>query len=323
MPRILLIKTSSMGDVIHNLPIVNDIRRHRPDARFDWVVEESFADIPRLHPAVDDVIPVAIRRWRRALFAPPTWAEMKRFRERLRAQPYDLALDTQGLLKSAVITRLAGRPSWGLDAASAREPLAARFYHHHCGVPWGHHAVWRNRALAACVFDYPIPTEPPDYGIAAPSLPPDLPAKYLVCLHATSWDSKHWPARHWVDLCGRLMNAGLVSLLPWGSEAEHERAQAIARAVPGTVVLPRSSLRTLAGIIGNAQAVVGVDTGLVHLAAALGRPTVALYTDTDPILTGVVGAAATPTLNLGGKGCIPAVEEVWQTFVSMRLLATC
>jgi len=312
MPRLLLIKTSSLGDVVHNLPILADIRAHYPDMRFDWVVEESFVDIPALHPAVDQVLPVAIRRWRHDLFCVATWREIAATRRQLRASRYDLVLDSQGLLKSALIALQARGEKHGYDSRSIREPLASLFYTHQHTVSRALHAVTRNRLLAAAALGYPPPSTAPDYGIRAPRqpLPLELPAGYVVALHASSRDSKLWPQAHWVELGRTLAAAGMPLVLPWGNARERERAQAIAVQVPHALVLPRLRLAQLATLLSGAWAVVGVDTGLVHLAAALDAPTVALYTDTDPQRTGVLPGRAQSAINLGGVGQVPAPAAV-------------
>ncbi len=311
MPRLLIVKTSSLGDVIHNLPILADIRAHVPEMRFDWVVEEGFADIPALHPAVDNVIPVAIRRWRKKLLAKTTWHEIAALRQRLQQQPYDYILDTQGLLKSALLTRFAHGEIHGQDRASAREPLARLFYQHTHHVPRGQHAVTRNRQLAAQALGYSAPDTPADYGIQAPEADPLLRPShpYVVGLHATSRDSKRWRDDYWITLGKSLATQGYDLLLPWGSPQEQQRAHDIAQAVPQAAVPPKLSLRQLAGLIGQAKAAVGVDTGLSHLAVALGIPTVALFTDTDPTRTGVFAGTSQAT-NLGGRGQMPTPEQV-------------
>lgn len=309
MPRMLIVKTSSLGDVIHNLPIIADIRAHHPDMQFDWVVEEGFADIPRLHPAVSEVIPVAIRRWRRHLTDRAIWDEIAALRRRLREQTYDYVLDTQGLLKSALIASQANGATHGQDRASAREPLASLFYNHKHAVRRGQHAVARNRMLAALALGYPMPDTPPDYGIHSAPPAATLPSPYVVGLHATSRDSKLWPVEHWIALGQALSADGLHLLLPWGNDPEYRRAREIAAEVPMATVLPHMRLSWLAGVLGGAQAAVGVDTGLVHLAAALGVPTVAIYTDTNPQLTGVCAGTA-PATNLGGIAQTPTPEAV-------------
>ncbi|MFA6178549.1 MAG: lipopolysaccharide heptosyltransferase I [Candidatus Methylopumilus sp.] len=316
MPRILLVKTSSMGDVIHNLPVIADIRAHYPSAVFDWVVEESFAEIPRLHHDVSQVIPVAIRRWRKHLLSRKTWQDMAAFRTQLRSQNYDYILDTQGLIKSAMISRLANGKRYGQDAQSAREPLAARLYQHSYFSARNQHAVLRNRELSALALGYPVPTTAPDYGLDADRLATDtqtnttLPQAYVVGLHATSRDSKLWPVPHWIALGEYLSQHELTLLLPWATEAELDRAKAIAKKVPDCMILPKLGLTKLAAIIARAKAAVGVDTGLAHLAVALKRPTIAIYTDTDPSLTGIYPGKNSIALNIGGKSQSPSPHEV-------------
>ncbi len=310
--RLLIIKTSSLGDVVHNLPVVADIQAHAPDTHIEWVVEEAFADIPRLHPGVSRVIPVALRRWRRRLWSPAAWREMSATRRALGSETYDLVIDTQGLVKSAMLARLANGTRCGQDAASAREPLAARFYQRRFAIARGRHAVVRNRELVARAVGYPPPVSAPDYGIRAPReyTVPDLAGRYVLCLHATSRASKLWPLSHWIRLGEALNAAALTMVLPWGNAEEQARAQSIAARVAGARVLPRLAIRDIAAVMGHAQAAVGVDTGLVHLAVALGLPTVAIYTDTSPLLTGVLATDPARARNLGEAGLIPAVEQV-------------
>lgn len=308
--RILLVKTSSLGDVIHNLPVVSDIRRQLPNATVDWCVEESFAAIPRLHPGVSQIIPVALRRWRKALLSRATWREIGAFRRSLQTSCYDVVLDTQGLLKSALIARQAAGPVSGYNAASAREPVAAAWYQHQFAIPTQAHAVVRNRALAAAALGYVLPDGVPDYGVASPAAENDwLPAKpYVTLLTATSRDDKLWPEAHWVALGHALNSLGYAVVLPAGNPLERERAARLVQAIPGAVAAPRLDIAKLAAVLAGGQAAVGVDTGLTHLAVALNIPTVALYTATDPGLTGVLGAGF--FCNLGGKDQIPSPEAV-------------
>lgn len=307
--RILLVKTSSLGDVIHNLPAVSDLQHHFPEARIDWCVEENFAAIPSLHPGVGRIIPVAIRRWRKALFKAATWREIGGAQAALRATAYDLVIDSQGLLKSALLASRCQGTVCGYAADSAREPLAARFYQRRFSISRTQHAVDRNRQLVAAAVGYSADGLP-DYGIAAPPGQPDwLPAApYVVLLTATSRDDKLWPDEHWLALGRQLRERGLRAVLPGGSAAERARAARLAEALPDAIAAPSLSLPALATLLAGATGVVGVDTGLTHLAVALDTPTVALYTATDPGLTGVFGRGY--HRNLGGKGKIPAVAEV-------------
>lgn len=308
--RILIVKTSSLGDVIHNLPVVSDIRRNFPDAGIDWVVEESFSSIPRLHPEVEAVVPVALRRWRKKIFSSLTWSEIGAFRHQVLAKHYDVVLDTQGLLKSALISAQARGRKCGYDADSAREPVAARFYEHRYHVSKTLHAVTRNRLLAAAALGYTADS-PVDFGIVVPPhLSGILTSKpYVVLLTATSRDDKLWPEALWLELGRRLWDAGYVSILPGGSAPERERAARLAADLPGAMAAPPMALPELAGLLAGARGVVGVDTGLSHLAVALNVPTVAIYTATDPGLTGVFGGGYHK--NLGGKSQLPGAQAVF------------
>ena len=304
--RILLVKTSSMGDVIHNLPVVSDIVTRFPDAKIDWVVEESFIDIPVLHPGVSAVIPVAWRRWRKSLFSSKTWAEIRAFRRALSAENYDYVIDTQGLVKSAIITQLAHGQRCGFDAASAREGWSALVYQHKYTVPKALHAVQRNRALVAQALHIET-SDGLNYGLNV-SDNRQSSASSAVLLTATSRDDKLWPETDWIALGQHLATRGLQCLLPGGNALEIARATRLAQSIPNALALPAQGLSTLAKTISSAAVVVGVDTGLVHLAAALGRPTLAIYCASDPALTGVL--AATPFNNLGERAKAPTVAEV-------------
>ena len=320
--RVLLVKTSSLGDVVHNLPVASDIHRKFPDATIDWVVEESFAQIPRLHPAVADVIPVAVRRWRKSLLSPGTWREIGAYRRAATADFHDAVIDTQGLIKSALLARWASGHTNGHAADSAREPLAARLYQRRFSVDKRLHAVSRNRLLAAMALDYSLDDLPLDYGIAHLSRSPPLkadwlpPGEYAVLLTATSRADKEWPEADWRALGDALADAGLASVLPGGSPAERTRAARLAGALGRAAAAPAMNLAELSRLLAGAALVVGVDTGLVHLAAALGRPTLALYCASDPSLTGVL--AGTPHANLGARGRPPTAAEV--TAAALELL---
>ncbi len=309
-PRILLVKTSSLGDVLHNLPVVSDIVRHFPDAQIDWLVEENFAAIPGLHPGVRRVIPVAVRRWRRKLLNAVTWHEIAAFRTSLSAQNYDFAIDTQGLLKSALLMRGAHGLRCGFDRQSAREPFAASLYQRTFSVSTGQHAVDRNRQLVAQAIGYTVYGNA-DYGIQIPvmSRPVWLTDEpYVVLLHSTSRADKLWDEADWIELGGYLHQKNILCILPWGNEMEMTRSLRLAKAIPDAITPPRLNLIEAAFLLGSARATIGVDTGLNHLAAALNVPTIGIYTATDPALTGLnAGANA---VNLGNIGRAPDIAEV-------------
>ncbi|MDE1891862.1 MAG: lipopolysaccharide heptosyltransferase I [Betaproteobacteria bacterium] len=309
MSTLLLIKTSSLGDVIHALPAVTDLAHYRPEIEIDWLVEESFKEIPALHNQVKQVKTIALRRWRHHWLQVATWRELFHRLQDIRHTSYDLSIDCQGLIKSAVIARLLPGRRHGFDKNSIREPLASYCYQHTHHVSWQLHAVERNRQLFAQVFGYTPPQEV-DYGIAAPPLlHSERPlSPYVVFLHATSRASKEWPIEHWVDLGQQLAMQGLAILLPSGNAKEHHRAQLIAKEINGAFALPKSSLTKLASLLQEAEFVVGVDTGLTHLAVALKQKVIAIYTDTDPQATGVYGSER--AVNVGGIGMMPEVSSI-------------
>lgn len=296
MRRVLIVKTSSMGDVIHTLPALTDAKRALVDIEFDWVVEEGFAEVPSWHPAVDRVIPVAIRRWRKNLLQSWRSSEWRQFRTELRKRHYDLVIDAQGLLKSAWITRFVKAPTAGMDRHSVREPLATWAYRYKYPVAKAMHAVERTRLLFAQALGYELPKgendEPlkGDYGVDPHRFYGSTPAPAnVVFLHATTRDDKHYPEPYWRQLAAKLTAEGYRVRLPWGAAHEHARAQRIAQGIDGVEVLPRLNLQGVAGILAQASAVIAVDTGLGHLSAALNIPTISLYGPTSPALVGAYG----------------------------------
>jgi heptosyltransferase-1 len=309
-PRILLVKTSSLGVVVHLLPALTEAAAERPGARFDWLVESGFAEIPAWHPSVARVIPVDFRAWRRTPVAVRRDGRWDAFLDDLRRVHYDLVIDAQGLIKSAFLaSRALGRRA-GPDAASAREPLAALAYGRRLPMPKGLHAVERLRVLLGGALGYGPRASAPGYGLdarveavrAEGAGGPDE----VVLLHGTTWGTKHWPEAHWRDLAARLAADGLGVAVPWGNEAERARAERIAAAGDGEVV-PRGGLAPLFERLVRARGVVGTDSGLVHLAAATGTPGVALYGPTDPVRTGPWGGRVQPLA--ARLGCAPCLSR--------------
>jgi heptosyltransferase-1 len=289
--RVLIVKTSSLGDIIHTLPALSDAVKAHPTIQFDWVVEESFQNIPRWHSSVNLVLPIAFRRWRKRWFH--SRADITKRLQAIRNHSYDRIIDAQGLLKSALMTRIARGVRTGFCQKSAREPLARLFYQQRYTVPWSQHAVSRTRALFANALGYDIPQNLPDYGIDVSRLPAfSHSTPYYVFLHGTTWATKHWPEQYWISLASKIIERGDSVFLPWGNQAERERAERIRAAVtiPGAVnILPNMTLEEIGGVLANAKAIVSVDTGLGHLAAALAVPTVSLYGPTAAQKTGLFG----------------------------------
>jgi heptosyltransferase-1 len=315
MADILFIKTSSLGDVIHNMPAVTEARAHRPGARIAWVVEDALAPLVRLHPGVDEAIPVAARKWRLAPHRAASWRELRGFVRALRERPYDAVIDTQGLFfKSAMIARWARGPRHGYDWRSIKEPAASWLYDVRHKVEWRQHAIARNRALTGLALGY-APRDAPDYGLSRATLAEPWASPYAVLLHATADRGKEWPEPHWRALVAAL-GREIDLMVPWGSSGERARAERIASGVPRARVAERQPLDAVARLIAGASFVVGVDTGLMHLAAALGVPLVAIFAGSDKALTGPVGAG--PIEVLGERGAPPAVDDVMRAVERIR-----
>ena len=309
MANILFIKTSSLGDVIHHMPALVDAQKARPDATFAWLVEEAYAPLVRLHPAVSEVIPVAWRRWRKSLYAPATVAEIQTSLRDIRARTYDTIVDSQGLLRSAVIARVANGRRHGYDASSIREPLASFFYDVRHSVSRERHAVERNRILSGLSLGY-TPQGNPEFGLDRARFASGA-ARYAVFLHATARAEKQWPEAHWIALgkrLGDMFGQDTELVLPWGSDLDRSRSERIATHVQNASVPERAPLDQVAKLIAGAQYVVGVDTGLVHLAAAFGVPLVAIFSGSNPGLTGPVGSGRIAVL--GTDGAPPSVDAV-------------
>lgn len=299
-----------MGDVVHALPALSDMLDAHPSLQVDWLVERPFASLPAMHPGLHRVLPMAWRSWRRRLWARDVREAMGKVRAAMREAPYDLVLDLQGLIKSAVWARQALGPVAGYGRDSARESLASVFYHRHAMVSRDLHAVERNRRLAAAHLGYPMPSTPPRFGIVAPTLstpdwsPPDGHAALII---GGSRPASLWPDDHWLLLAKALAARGVPSVPIWGNPAEQARAQALADSVGGSMP-PFLSIPDTAAVLGSARVVVGHDTGFTHLAAALGRPTVSLNRDQDVRHTGATGDG--PIRRVGGKGALPTQDEV-------------
>ena len=320
--RVLLVKLSSLGDVLHNLPVVSDLARAMPEIEIDWVTETPYAALLALHPQVRRVYTTHLRDLKKRWWSPAAWATLKDDKARLSRETYDTIVDTQGLIKSALVARVANGPIAGFSRETAREPLAARGYDQHFAVPCDLHAVERNRRLAAGIFGYAL-SETVNYGLRVPPSVANamLPTSYVVFLHATSRADKMWPEAHWIALaeCLRRREQDIGVVLPWGNAAEKRTSERLASAIPAAIVPPSMSLLGAASLLARARGVVGVDTGLAHLSVALARPTVGLYLTTSPALTGLYGSDI--AINLGGGNpklpVVPSVDDAWASLLSL------
>jgi heptosyltransferase I len=336
-PKILLVKLSSLGDVLHNLPIVWDLRKRLPHAQIDWIVEEGYVHL--LEPlkttdtfkGIDRIVAVAFRRWRKNLFSIRAWREFFAMRKSLQATTYDVVLETQGLLKSALVCALAKKSNNAVVAGlgnatehSGYEPMARMFYTESVHVPLKCHAIDRSRWVMCSAFDWPLINrneESPRFypQVFVEQLPPLLfeglkktakgaPAPCVVCFHSTARTAKRWPNDHWVELGKELAHQGYQVILPWGSQAEMKVSDLIASQIPGAIVPRAFSIEEVYSLVAHAALTIGVDTGLTHLSAVLGKPTVEIYCDSPRWKT--EGYWSRSIANVGDMKTIPSVDEV-------------
>lgn len=345
--KVLVIKTSSLGDVIHTLPALTDAQNAIKGIEFDWVVEKGFSEIASWHPAVKKIIPVQIRKWRKNIFQTMGSEEWKDFKSEIKSEAYDAIIDAQGLLKSAVLAPLANGPRYGLDKNSAREPLSSWFYQHKIPVAKNQHAVERTRQLFAQALGYELPTTSGDYGIKS-RFKSNQDSPYVVFLHGTTWDTKHYPEAYWAELIKIATNQGFKVKLLWGNTDEHERAARLSEVSKQAELMPKMNLESIANLLCGAHGAIAVDTGLGHLAASVDCPTLSLFSSTNPGLSGAYGRGQkhilstydcspcmkrtctiepvndteTPNANNIFPACFSALkpEKVWKNFMDLQLM---
>jgi len=336
-PRILLVKLSSLGDVLHNLPIIWDLRARLPHAQIDWVVEEGY--VPLLTPllssagfrGIDRIIPFGLRRWKKNLFKLSTWQEFFRFKKELQEISYDVMIETQGLLKSAIVCSLASKAPNAVIAGLANatefsgyEPIARSFYNQSVQVPLQCHAIDRSRWVMSSALDWPLldrvstPQFYPDTyvgSLSASVVFKGLKQPYVLCFHSTAREAKRWPNQNWIALGKELASKGYQVVFPWGNAAEKLLSVAIADQVPDAIVPNAFSIEKAFSIIAGAALTVGVDTGLTHLAAVLGKPTVEIYCDSPRWKT--EGYWSSNIRNVGDIQAPPQVAEVIEASLSL------
>lgn len=336
-PKILLVKLSSLGDVLHNLPLVWDLRKRLPNAQIDWIVEEAYVHL--LAPlkttesfrGIDRIIPIAFRRWRKNLFSVKTWQEFFAMRSMLRSVTYDIVIETQGLLKSALVCALAKKSGHAVVSGLANatkhsgyEPIARLFYTQSVQVPVRCHAVDRSRRVMCSALDWPLidrlkesPLFYPDAFVnqLAPlsikglsKQPNSLFTPYVVCFHSTARAAKRWPSENWVELGKVLASQGYQVLFPWGNLEEKKISSHMASQVPGAIVPSAFTIDEAYGLVAHAALTIGVDTGLTHLAAVLGKPTIEIYCDSPKWKTEAYWSRV--VTNLGDFRSIPQLNAV-------------
>ena len=327
-PKILLVKLSSLGDVLHNLPIIWDIRARLPEAQIDWVVEEGYVNLlsPLLSSegfrGIDRIIPLGLRRWKKSVFSIQTWKEFFAFKKNLQQVSYDFVIETQGLLKSALVCALAKKTSEAVISGLANatefsgyEPLARNFYTQLVQVPFQCHAVDRSRYVVSSAFDWSLigRTEGAVFYPEQASLPLNsqqvrFQNPYVLFFHSTARDAKRWSEANWIQLGNALAAQGYRVILPWGNSSEKAISEKLASRIQNSMVPNAFSIEEAFPIISNAALVVGVDTGLTHLSAVLNRPTVEIYCDSPKWKT--EGYWSAKIRNLGDIQSPPSAQEV-------------
>ncbi|MBU3597258.1 lipopolysaccharide heptosyltransferase I [Polynucleobacter bastaniensis] len=328
-PKILLVKLSSLGDVLHNLPIAWDLRARLPEAQIDWVVEEGYVHL--LEPllsrdgfkGIDRIIPFGLRRWKKNLFSLTSWKEFFALRKILQSTTYDILIETQGLLKSAIVCSLAKKSSGAVVAGLANatefsgyEPLARTFYNQSVQVPAQCHAVDRSRWVMCSALDWPLIERgdapqfyPLDFVSSIPKSAVDgLIAPYVLCFHSTAREAKRWPNSHWIEFGNALSALGYQVVFPWGSASEKTVSESLAAQIANAFVPPAFSIEDAFSLIADAALTVGVDTGLTHLAAVLDKSTVEIYCDSPRWKT--EGYWSERIANVGDIQDPPSVQEV-------------
>jgi heptosyltransferase-1 len=331
-----LVKLSSLGDVLHNLPIVWDLRAGLPDARIDWVVEEGYVHLlePLLSTGefkgINRIIPFGLRRWKKNLFKLDTWKQFFSFKAQLQAVRYDYVIETQGLLKSALVCALAKKSKDAVVAGLANatqysgyEPIARWFYNYSVQVPTDCHALDRSRRVMSSALDWPLIDRTNAPAFYAESFSQSFAEKtiaglkkpYVLCFHSTAREAKRWSNENWITLGQALAARGYQVVLPWGNPSERAISEMLAREIPGTLVPPAFSIEDAFSVITHAALTIGVDTGLTHLAAVLGKPTVEIYCDSPRWKT--EGYWAKNIVNVGDIGAPPSASEVVNTSMSL------
>jgi len=328
-PKILLVKLSSLGDVLHNLPIVWDLRARLPNAQIDWVVEEAYVHLltPLVSQAgfkgIDRIIPFGLRRWKKNLLKLSTWKQFFTFKKALQSVQYDYLIETQGLLKSALVCALARKSPNAVVAGLANatqhsgyEPVARTFYNQNVQVPVDCHAVDRSRWVMSSALVWPLIDRsntplfyPKTYTQTLLEKPiMGLQKPYVLCFHSTAREAKRWPNQDWIALGKELAGRGYQVVFPWGNASEKRVSQELAKHIPDALIPPAFSIKDAFSVIAGAALIVGVDTGLTHLAAVLGKPTVEIYCDSPRWKT--EGYWAKTICNVGDIESPPSALEV-------------
>lgn len=319
--KILIVKLSSMGDIVHTMPIVADILHTFPQAQIDWLCEENFVDLLQQVKGIRQIISVALRRWRHTLLSSQTWRQICSFYQQLRAEQYDWIIDTQGLLKSAILSRIAQGTVSGLanrtDGAGYEWPVRF-FYHQRHYIEPRTHVITRSRLLVAKALHIPL-REELDFGLKPKPCSLKFPIPYIVFVHASSRKNKSWPLASWITLGEELITLGYHIILPWGSAEEQETSRHLAATLGKQAYVPNHlSLAEVTSLLADAKATIGVDTGLSHIAMALKKPSIQIYRFNTAWRTGSLGKDK--TICLGTTEHLVTTHEIKTALTQLGIL---
>ena len=306
--KILIIKTSSLGDIVHSNSIISDLKINHANVEIHWLVEESFADLLKIFPT-QKVIISKFRSWKNNLFKKNTYIELSKLKHALKSENYDYVIDLQGLIRTGLISRSLN--SFGFDSNSIKEKFASYFYKKTLNVKKNLHAITRNRLLVASVMNYEIDLNNISFSYNFTNDPKD--SHSLVFITGTSNDQKKWPLNNWIKLARLFEQDNYKIYLPWGNAREYEECLAIYDQTTNCEILEKMNIDQLAKKIASARFAIGVDTGLTHLASSLDIPTIGIYTFSNPDLTGVK-STKTAAFNMGSVSNIPLPEDIFKKF---------
>jgi len=289
--KVLILKLTSMGDLMHALPALTEAEQNIKNISFDWVVDKAFSSVPSWHPAVDKIIKTDHRNWRKQFLSSESREALNLVKKEINATDYDFVVDMQNNLKSAFLSFLSDHRVTGMDASSSREYPAHWAYSKKVNIKKSLHAIDRQKELLASTLGYKsVPGV--DYGISKVKfLKPafELPTNYMVLVQNASWPTKQWPVAYWKDLVKYLGDRGVNVILPSGSEDELMRAKEISSVSERAKALEVLPLNEVAHIIDNADYCICSDTGLAHLSAVVNTSSLTLYGPTDTKLIGTKG----------------------------------
>lgn len=320
MKKILIIRLSSLGDIVHNYPMLYDIKYKIKDCQVDWLVDANFVDLIKLNNLVDGIIPIPLRIWKKnklkIFYYFFKWYKYIKNKNR----QYDYIIDSHGMLKSSILTIFFNGPKFGYDVKSIKEKISILFYKNRYRVDKNYLVTTKNRILAQKIFNYDVDLKKIDFGIEKekfPILDFTNKIKYIIFFNATSKDSKKYPINNWLKIAQYLINKyNFTIVIPFGNKNEQNEAQEISKNIlkKNNILIPNKILSyfELHCLINNAEFVFGVDTGLVHLANAFNKKLIAIFTDTNPNLTGVFESSFAK--NIGNVGIIPSVEQIINLF---------